>query len=183
MIERKIKPFPVKLIIGFIFKDYKILKETEKILEKKFKEIDFESEIIPFNFTDYYEKEMGKDLKRKFISFKKLIMPQKIRKIKEYTIKIEKKFSFDKKRKINIDPGYLTDSQLVLSTTKPYFHRIYLGNCIWAEVTLFYQNKTFRYFDWTYPDYRTPAYIEIFNKIREIYLTQKRELLKKCKKT
>jgi len=115
---------------------------------------------------------MGEDLKKIFISFKKPILPQDLAKIKIGTNKIENRLSFDKKRTINIDPGYLELSKLVFATTKDFKHRIYLSHGIFAEVTLFYDNKTFKAWEWTYPDYKSQEYINIFNKIREIYARQ-----------
>lgn len=163
---------PVKLIIGFIFKEVSTLKKGADFLKKLFGRIDFESRIIDFALTDYYEEEFGKNLKRKFISFKRLIRPQDLPKIKIMTNGIEKKLSVSTRRTINIDPGYLDFSKLVLATTKDFRHRIYLNKGIFAEITLFYQDKSFKTWDWTYPDYRTAEYIEIFNQIRNTYAKQ-----------
>ncbi|MEK6733229.1 MAG: DUF4416 family protein, partial [Candidatus Omnitrophota bacterium] len=70
-------------------------------------------------------------------------------------------------RRINIDPGYISDSKLVLATTKDYFHRIYLTSGIYAEVTLRWRRGGFEPFEWTYPDYQSKEYIDIFNTIRK----------------
>lgn len=166
------KHSPVKLIIGFIFKEEGMLKKVESILTRKFGKIDLSSEILPFEHTDYYEKEFGKNLKRKFISFKKLICPEDLPKIKIFTNKIEGKLTKNSSRLINIDPGYLDLAKLLLASAKDYKHRIYLQKGIYAEVTLFYQNKSFQIWDWTYPDYRSKEYIDIFNRIREVYANQ-----------
>lgn len=163
---------PVKLIIGFIFKEEKIFNKAKVALEKQFGIPDFESQRLVFNHTDYYEKELGIGLRRKFISFRKLIRPDKLSKIKIATNKIEDKFSKGKARLINIDPGYLDLAKLVLASTKDFKHRIYLSKGIFAEITLFYQNKSFQTWEWTYPDYRTNEYIGIFNYIRGIYARQ-----------
>lgn len=166
------KPLAVKLVIGFIFKDTLIYAKAKSMLKIRFGLIDFESQILDFGHTDYYEKEFGKRLKRAFVSFQKLISPHRLSAIKIATNEIEARLSRQKLRRINIDPGYLDLSKLILATTKPYQHRIYLDKGIWAEVTLFYQGNTFRPWEWTYPDYQTEAYINIFNSIRKIYLEQ-----------
>lgn len=170
------KHTPVKLIVGFIFKGDGSLKKAQYYLVKRFGKLDFESKIIPFIYTGYYEKEFGKDLKRKFIGFNKLIPPGKLTDIKIFTNKIEKKLSKGACRCINIDPGYLNLSKLILATTKDFTHRIYLSSGIYAEVTLFYKDKNFRFCEWTYPDYRTAEYIEVFNNIRAIYEEQTRTI-------
>ncbi|MDD5079255.1 MAG: DUF4416 family protein [Candidatus Omnitrophica bacterium] len=167
-----IKPQPVKLILALIFRDKLSYSKTLRILSKKFGRVDFESPVFNFNVTDHYEKEIGRDLFRRFISFNKLIPPEALSRIKILTNKIEKKLSCKKGRTVNIDPGYLDMAKLVLATTKDYMHRIYLGRGIYAEITLSYQGKSFRPWDWTYPDYRTDAYIRLFNHIRHIYAQQ-----------
>ncbi|MDD4899202.1 MAG: DUF4416 family protein [Candidatus Omnitrophica bacterium] len=163
---------PVKLICGLIFKDEKIFKKAKTLLKKKFGAIDLESCIIDFDYTDYYEKEFGKELKRQFISFKKLISPEKLSQIKTQTNTLEKKLALNNRRRINLDPGYLDMAKLVLATTKDYMHRIYLGKGIFAEITLSYRGKSFQHWPWTYPDYQTPQYKQIFNQIRSIYSQQ-----------
>jgi len=163
---------PVKLITGFIFKRERAFQKARAILESSFGKTDFQSCLLPFNHTDYYQQEMGEDLKRAFVSFKKLIHPVTLPKIKITTNRIERSLSTGLKRAVNIDPGYLDLSKLVLASTKDYGHRLYADKGIFLEVTLFYQDKTFKPRDWTYPDYRSQEYIGIFNQIREIYVRQ-----------
>jgi len=163
---------PVKLVVGMFTNRLELFQETLKVLKKRFGPIDYESLLLPFDKTDYYEEEFGKDLKRKFYSFKRLIRAEDLPKIKISTNNLEKKFSERKKRLINLDPGYLAPAKLVLATTKDYQHRIYYGKGIYGEVTLGYKKKSFIPWEWTYPDYRTREYIEIFNHIRKIYMEQ-----------
>lgn len=163
---------PVKLIIGLITGDENNFKLANEALSEKFGAIDYVSPIFDFNFTDYYQKEIGVKLKRCFFSFAKLISPEQLSRIKLITNKIEKRYSKDGKRSLNIDPGYITSSKLILATTKDYCHRIYLGKGIFAEVTLRFKEKSFIPGEWTYPDYKTKDYIEAFNRIREIYMQQ-----------
>lgn len=163
---------PVKLITGLIYKDEAVFGKAKKILGCKFGVIDFISPPMPFTHTDYYRCEFGSGLKRRFISFKKLILAQSLPEIKIAANKIEKKLTKHNLRLINIDPGYLNLGKLLLATTKDYAHRIYLDKGIYAEVTLFYQNKSYQPWEWTYPDYKTAEYINIFGKIRNIYAEQ-----------
>ncbi|MFH1888912.1 MAG: DUF4416 family protein [Candidatus Omnitrophota bacterium] len=169
------KHYPVKLVIGFIFRDKKVFDKARGVLEKEFGRIDFESRALAFTFTDYYEAEFGTNLKRKFISFKDLARPQELARIKNRTNVIEKKLSRKDKRLVNIDPGYLDMAKLVLASTKDYNHRIYLDKGIYAEITLTYRNKSFIPWEWTYADYKSAGYIGIFNRIRDIYAGQAKE--------
>ena len=165
-------PERVKLIIGFIYANESYYVKAKKYLINKYGPLDFESTKIDFNFTNYYEQEMGKPLTRRFVSFKNLIDPSKIVEIKLFCLKLEKKLSRKKKRLVNIDPGYLNNAKFILSTTKDFSHRIYLGKGIFAEVTLYYQNKEFRNLPWTYPDFRTNKYKNILASIRNTYRNQ-----------
>lgn len=134
-----------------------------------FGRIDLESPITDFTHTDYYKEEMGNGLKRQFLSFERLVGLKGLCSVKLRTNGLEKRFAKQNKRTVNIDPGYIDLSKLVLFSTKDYSHRVYLDKGIFAEVTLFYKDKSFTAWPWTYPDYRTADYIEIFNRIRDIY--------------
>lgn len=160
------KPKKVKLFIGILSSDTKLFETIKK--EFKYGEIDYESEIFDWNFTKYYNDELGENIKKKFIFFKKLINPDEIVKIKLETNKIEDKYSKNSKRKINLDPGYLTHSKVLLATAKDYSHKIYIGKGIYGDVVLTFRNKTFEPHVYTFRDFRTKEYIELFNKMREL---------------
>lgn len=168
---------PSKLIIGFIYRDILIKDKAVSILKKRFGKIDFQSPELDFKYTDYYFPELGAPLKRAFISFAQLKPEDTLAGIKLYTNKLEERFQLkgdatEIKRRINIDPGFLSLGKLILATTKNQCHRVYLGKGIFAEVTLFYKQKTFNPWPWTYPDYQSRVYLETFNSIREIYQEQ-----------
>ena len=173
------RPYNVKLVIGMLAKNKKLFDSVEEFFVNEFGQIDYRSPVLLFDHTDYYKKELGHPLKRRFISFKKLIPPERIAKIKLATNSIEEKFARHEnrggvsKRRINIDPGYVSDSKLILATTKDYFHRMYLNKGILAEVTLAWKKGSFRPFEWTYPDYKTSEYRDILNLIRNTYMKQR----------
>lgn len=167
-------PSPVKLIVGVITGNVSLLPAVYSRLEERFGEIDFTSQLMPFGYTAYYEQEMGSELQRQFISFDLLIPPDELAAAKHFSNAVECEFSENEtaRRRANLDPGYISAAKLVLASTKDHAHRIHLQNGIYAENTLKFRDKTFQPWEWTYPDYRTPAYIEIFNHIRQIYLEQ-----------
>jgi len=171
------KPQRVKLVIGVLSKDKKLFDILEEFFIKKFGEIDYKSPEVLFDHTDYYKEEMGYPLKKRFISFKKHISPESISNIKLLTNSLEKKFSKKKNghlnRRINIDPGYIAPSKLILATTKDYYHRTYLNKGIYVEVTLSWKNGSFQSFEWTFPDYRTKEYVDILNTIRNSYMKER----------
>lgn len=156
------------IVWGIIINDVNLISEIEHILQPDFGRIVLKSSATPFNYTDYYENEMGKNLNRLWIVTNNFVSLDKIAEIKHYARKIEDKFRNEQNnRKINLDPGFLTLSNFVLVTTKNYGHRIYLKNGIYAEVTLIFRNKSFQALEWTYPDYREA--ISFFNEVREYY--------------
>lgn len=169
----KIKgPLPVKLIASMFTARGELLEEAKVRLSQEFGPIDYESEVLPFDHTTYYAAEFGENLKRRFVAFAELLQPGKLAEIKLLTNALEMGWAVEGKRRINIDPGYVSHSKLVLATTKNHAHRIYLGQGIYAEVTLHFRGGTFRAWRWTYPDYASLPVIAIFNQIRGLYVKQ-----------
>jgi hypothetical protein len=167
-----IEPRRVKLFTGLICGEDAPIRECIRKLEGEFGEIDFISGRFPFNFTPYYEKEMGNELWREIICFKNLIRRDELVGIKVFTNKLEKDFSQEGKRKINIDPGYISGEHLILATGKGYYHRPYLGKGVYADLTLVYKNKEFQPLEWTYPDYRSQEMRNLFRELRGKYMLE-----------
>lgn len=169
----QIKPVePVKLFCGMIAADEAVFARAQAELEKFYGRIDHESGLIPFTFTDYYREEMGEKLWRKFVSFEALIDPRRIAEIKNETNAIEEQMAETEggavRRRVNLDPGYLTLAKLVLATTKDFSHRLYVGKGIYTEVTLNFRKDGCTYHPWTYPDYRSEQYARFFLAVRRI---------------
>ena len=143
--------------------------KAQERLKKRFGKIDFTSACMDFNCTEHYAAEMGNNLKRRFMSFTKLMPIEYLYRVKLYTNRLEKKFLSAKLRQVNIDPGYIDLAKLVLATTKDYAHRIFLRKGIFAEVTLSFRGNSFSTNAWTYRDYGSKEYIDIFNQIRKLY--------------
>jgi len=163
------KPEPVRLFIGMLSENSKLFSAAASILTEKFGPVLLESEIIPFDFTDYYTPEMGKNLSRKFVAFKRMVSPERLAPIKLFTNRLEETYSQNKKRRINLDPGFLTPARVILASTKDFSHRIYLKSGIYAEITLLFRKGKFETFAWTYPDYRTEPYLGFFLLLRNMY--------------
>lgn len=160
----------VKLFSGTMFSNDELAEKVINILKKKFGKIDFISEEYPFDFTDYYIPEMGKGIKKRFISFKKLIDREKLAEIKLFTNSLEDKFAKKGNRTLNLDPGYLTFHNVVLASAKEMPHRIYLKKGIFGDVVLEYKrDKKFVDTIRTFPDFRSERVKKIMEKIRELY--------------
>jgi hypothetical protein len=162
-------PRPVKLICGLLAAAPVWLERGREALSGRFGEIDAGSEPVSFAFTDYYRDEMGASILRQFISFRRLASPEDLAGIKRATNEMESRMSESGKRQVNLDPGYLDLSKLILATTKDATYRVYLGQGIHAQPTLFFRDGSFRPWEWTYPDYREESAIGFFNRVRSGY--------------
>lgn len=166
------EPQLVKTFVGILTGRLSLLSTVNSLLQERLGPISIESDLLEFNYTRYYENEMGPGLKRCFVGFDLLGPPDKLVEVKSFTNDLERTFSEEGKRLVNLDPGYLTAAKVVLASTKDYAHRLYLGGGIYGEVTLVYQDRRFRALPWTYPDYRTEMYHDFFRQLRTGYLSQ-----------
>jgi Domain of unknown function (DUF4416) len=180
-VARAIEPPPVKLIMGLLLAREAPVVAIRQQLEAAYGPIDLETELSPFVVTRYYEREMGPALQRLFWSFEALIAPDALAGVKRDTNAVERTYAMDDgqrcRRRVNLDPGYVDLAKLVLATTKDRQHRLYLGQGIYAEVTLRYTGGRFVPWEWTYPDYRTPEYLGFFDAVRRRYRHQLTALL------
>lgn len=147
------KPSKAKLVVGLMYRNKEDYDKAVSVLVKKFGEIEDESALFKFKFTDYYEEEFGKDLFKKFVCFKNLIDMDELAGIKVYSNELEEKFVKDGKRTANIDPGYITKNQLIVASAKKKFHRIYLGKGVYAHLMLSFAEDKCIPFEWSYKDY------------------------------
>lgn len=167
-----------KLLIGVLSSLSDPFQGLSDLLKGDFGEIDFESEAIPFTWTDYYNEEMGTPIYRKFFSFRELRNPEELADIKAATNQLEGRWTRDGLRRVNLDPGLLSTGRLVLASTKGPGHRIALKKGIYAEVTLFFRARQFQPLPWTYPDFRSDIYQNVLLQIRDIYRRQMQETVR-----
>ena len=165
-----------KLISGILTSRPTDLEAIKEALTAEFGRIDYQSDLIPFRYTPYYDREMGTPIYRCFFSFQDLVLPDALSDVKRITNDIERRFSLDGMRKANIDPGLVSLQRLILASTKDNGRRVPLSKGIYAEITLVFIEQDFRHLDWTYPDYRSREYKEIFKDIREIYRAQLKQI-------
>jgi hypothetical protein len=169
------EPAPVKLICSILAGDAGLIEEARSALAERWGPLDFASALLRFDHTTYYEAESGPNLLRQIVTFERLIDPGALPDVKIATNALEQRWVVEGRRRVNLDPGYVTLAKLVLATTKDHGHRIYLRAGIFAEVTLQFRDGRFQPWEWTYPDYASPAYRTLFDEIRDRYLHQLRE--------
>jgi hypothetical protein len=168
-------PLPVKLFTGVLTSLPEIVPHIEERLVALLGSVDLRSRQFIFDKTHYYDEEMGSPIYRYFLSFEKLIEPSAIATVKIRTNGLEAEFAKEHSslpRPINLDPGYLEQSKIVLASTKNFFHRILIADGIYAEVTLHFQDGLWRAFPWTFPDYKSDHYHEFFTSLRDLYRNQ-----------
>ena len=162
-------PKPAKLVIGLILKDEALLGPAAEALEQCFGMPDMVSPWLSFDFTDYYQREMGAPLQRRMFSFRSLVGQETLPEVKLETNRIEGRFRVDGQRRVNIDPGMVTFERFVLATGKNYTHRIYLGRGIFADLTLVFSGGAFQPLPWTYPDYAQAPLRGFIEEVRRRY--------------
>jgi hypothetical protein len=165
-----------KLVIGIMAGEPEAFSLTQEELVNLWGLIDLESDVFPFTYTDYYSKQMGgASLMRKFISFDTLVAPETLSEIKMITNQIEEKIKTKLQcphRIVNIDPGLINDSSLIMATVKDFAHRIPLQQGIYGHLEFLFGKKEIRILDWTYPDFRKKTYHSFFLNARKKYLDQ-----------
>ena len=157
---------PGLLFVGALYSNPDVFSESSEILRKTFGEILFTSPPSPWDYSLYYRDELGWPIVRQFLFFRDLIVAGSLPDIKLKTNELEEALSFDNKRRVNLDPGYLTLAKVVLASTKNYSHRIYLDKGIYGEVTLIYREDTFKPHLFTYRDYRDRDCVDLLVNAR-----------------
>ena len=173
---------PVKLIVGILACDERALKASHEPLVDAYGPADLVSDVYPFDMTEYYVDEAGPNMVRQFLAFENLIDPGRLAAIKHETNhaeqKLAKQLDTPFPRPVNLDPGFIEPSKLVLASTKNFAHRIYIGDHMYAEVTMTYNKGKWEMFPFTFPDYKSGRYNDFLNKVRQRVVQQQRALKK-----
>lgn len=164
-------PVKANLTISIMYKDEALLENVKADLEKIYGKIDLVSPEYSFSeISPYYDPEMGEGIKKKIYSFKETVDRSILKEVKIHCIELEKEHCRDGNRMINLDPGLLSLENFILATGKNYSHRIYLGDGVFAEVTLMFGKKNvIKELPWTYRDYLFEPARSFLLKIREQY--------------
>lgn len=145
-----------------MFKDEDTLNKTIRDLEKNFGNIVDKTRVYDFNFTDYYEREFGNNLKKIIIVYNEKIDKKNLITIKNKIAKIEKNYSVENKRKINIDPGYVNNKEVVLASFKNRDFKEDIGEGIYAHKVLEFKDGQIKEFFHTFPDFKNKLVQDFF---------------------
>ncbi len=165
MSRRKV-PSPVRLLVSVIYREE---KEFDRVLQRisgRMGAIARISDPFPFDRTDYYEREMGAPLHRRFLLSADTVSREELATAKLAAEEIENEFSVHGKRTANIDPGLLAEENVILATGKNYSHRIYLRDGVFADLALVYEKGEYRPLPWTYPDFASPTIRSFLTELR-----------------
>jgi hypothetical protein len=173
------KPGPVdqvKLLVAVLWSSEEALEEALEELRIQWGDIDFVGPDHPFDVTRYYESEMGSGLKRRLLSFARLIPPESVRAAKLKCNDIEDRLARGRGRRVNLDIGYLDHNKIVLASVKYAGQKIHLGDGVYADLIARYRERRYQPFEWTFPDFRDGRYDDDLAQIRSTYLSQLRAL-------
>lgn len=177
-------PQPVLRLVAIVSRHDDALAWARESIEREWGAQALISPPLVFDDTDYYDAEMGLGLKKQFAASTTLMDPGELAAIKRTTNQWEAQFAdqcdYAEPRPLNLDPGYLAESKLVLASTKNHSHRIYLSQGIYAEITLGYSRLSgWKAMPWTYPDYQRADFQAFFTECREFLRRQLRSLSSK----
>lgn len=170
-------PQPVRPVVGMLSHRVELFDMAVARLAERWGHPDLVGEVLDFDFTDYYDAEMGGPPKRRFCSFPVQMDPADLPSVKVWANDLEDQIARQQggrvPRPVNLDPGYLNDSKLVLASTKDHAHRIYLDQGIYAEMTLSFHHGRWHPMPWTYPDYRSEPYRRFFDEVRDRFMRER----------
>jgi hypothetical protein len=114
-----------------------------------------------FDYTDYYEREMGSDLRRYWALGVELLEPDNLVELKLKANELERELAVGDRRRVNVDPGYVSEYAVVAATCKKLPASLYLGKGVYGYLLFLYRSGTFEPLEWAYPDYRD--HVAFFN--------------------
>lgn len=167
-------PPAAALFTGLLSSSEPLLAAASNALAAEWGPVALRSDPRPWNESDYYEAEMGKGLLRQFLLFEAPVPVDRLPALKRRAIEHERAFAAGAAvpRPVNIDPGLLGEHNLTLASTKRAGHRVWIGDEIWAEITLVFRAGAFQPLPWTYSDFRRPETLEFLARARKLVMAR-----------
>lgn len=172
-------PPPALVILGVLAGDPGRARQVAERLGATHGGVALQGPIVPFDETDYYAPEMGPGLVRFYCAFRRLLPAERLPDLKTAAWELEQEHLVQGRRTVNLDPGYLDHTRVVLASFKHGPQKLYLGRGVWADLVLFYQDGRWTRLPWTFPDLRGGAHAPFFVQARRRY----RELLREARKS
>ncbi|MCU0236867.1 MAG: DUF4416 family protein [Acidobacteria bacterium] len=172
----------VKYFCGLLFKHEAAAESAIARLQELIAPVDGSSALIPFTLSAYYREEMGEPIFRRFVSFRGLLDPQRLPEYKLAAMQLEEQLAVGGRRTVNVDPGYLSDANVIIATAKNQFHRVPLRDGIYAHMEYTLKDGRINLLPWTYPDFKTGAYVDFFTHLLEAYRRERKEAIRNSAK-
>ncbi len=163
-----------KYFCGLIFRQESFAAGALDRLRRLLSEVDGRSAVIPFTQTPYYRAEMGEPLFRQFVSFREWLGPDRLPGIKLAAMRLEGEMAVEGRRTVNIDPGYLSEANVIIATAKNHYHRVPLTDGVYAHMEYVLKDGRIQFLPWTYPDFQSAPYLEFFNDLRERFRLERK---------
>ena len=164
-------PFqPVLPFVGVLYIDEEMRDRALILSEKILGPLEYRSEPVPFDYTDYYEAEMGTGIMRMWAGSSRIADPSELSKWKLTTDRIEREISIDEQRTVNLDPGFVGLSKVLLASLKDHPQRVPLRDAVYAEIELTFSDGSWHELPWTYPDYVDAPAKKFLAELREVLL-------------
>lgn len=164
----------VKYFCGLIYGQEPAAEEALAWLEMTLGASDSRSEVIPFTVTDYYRAEMGEPLFRRFVSFRAWQPPDRLPAIKTAAMEREESTAVAGKRTVNLDPGYISEANVIIATAKNHYHRVPLRAGIYAHMEYVLKDGRIHFLPWTYPDFQSGPYLAFFTHLKEMHSMERK---------
>jgi hypothetical protein len=138
----------------------------------------------PWDRTAYYAPEMGDALERRYCFCSRLVSADSasLVALKEWGYEIEQRYQRATvgdaapqdlagrvARRVNLDPGYLDYSKVVLASFKAGPQKLYCKSGIYADMVLYFSHGRFDPLPWTFPDLEGDTYGDLFVRARNAY--------------
>jgi hypothetical protein len=163
------EPAPVLPILGVLGADGQLAEQAIAAFSELHGEVALRGPVVPFDDTDYYEPELGSALTRQYLAFSALFAAEQLAELKEQATELEQRFAAAGRRRINLDPGYIDATKVVLASYKVGPQKLHVGRGVWADLVLWYSHGQFQRLPWTFPDLQSEAHLPLFERARGHY--------------
>jgi len=167
-------PEPSLVVVGAIAGDAALGREAAAAFAEPWGGVALWGEAAPFDPTGYYAPELGADLTRAF-GAAGLAPADALPELKARAWAVERDYARAGRRRVNLDPGLLDATKLVLASFKPGPQKLYLGDGVWADVVLYLDHGRLGPLPWTFADLREGPHVTWAGRARERLKALRRE--------
>jgi hypothetical protein len=161
-------------VLGVLGRDLEAMRAAAEAFAAPLEGIALWGDPLPFDQTTYYEAELGAGLTRFYCAAARLVPPETLPDLKRAAWDLEQQLGAGRRRTVNLDPGYLDASKVVLASFKAGPQKLHLGGGVWADPVLHYGDGAWRPLPWTFPDLKGSEHHGFFAGARRAYLARLR---------